>query len=109
MIPDFYVNHEYNKENQIKEINYVNLKSLYEKPIKENEIKEVYEKTKDLLVQEFKSFNYIKLSAQAVIGKKDYNEAYFKILDNIENDILDGKNFEQISKTFKHKLSKLII
>ena len=29
MIPDFYVNHEYNKENQIKEIHYVNLKSLY--------------------------------------------------------------------------------
>ena len=107
LIPDFYVNHEYNKENQIKEIHYVNLKSLYEKPIKENEIKEVYEKTKDLLVQEFKSFNYIKLSAQTVVGKKDYDEAYFKILDNIENDILDGKNFEQISKNFQTQIIKI--
>ena len=80
---------------------------MYEKPIKEIEIKEVYEKTKDLLVQEFKSFNYIKLSAQTVVGKKDYDEAYFKILDNIENDILDGKNFEQISKNFQTQIIKI--
>tara|TARA_A100001015_G_scaffold303885_1_gene394240 strand:+ start:2741 stop:4192 length:1452 start_codon:yes stop_codon:yes gene_type:complete len=106
-IPDFYINHEYNRENQTKEIHYVNLKSLYNKPVDENEIKEVYEKTKNLLVQEFKSYNYINLKSQILTGKKNYDENYFKVLDEIENNILDGKNFSEITKDFQTEIIQI--
>ena len=42
-IPNFLVQHEYNKENQTKKIDFISLKEFYNKPISEKKIQE-YEK-----------------------------------------------------------------
>ena len=39
----------------------------------------------------------MKLSPEILIGKSDFNETYFKKIDEIENSILDGKNFKDIT------------
>ena len=47
-IPSFLVQYEYNKENQTKEIEFINLKKFYNKPIAEKKIKEVFDQNKEL-------------------------------------------------------------
>ena len=40
------------------------------------------------------------------MGSNDQNDSYFKIIDNIENDILDGKDINLVSKTLNLTLKK---
>ena len=104
-LPSFIVNDLYKKENQSKKINYINLTKLYEKnEISENAIKDYYEKNKNSFEDTYKKFKYLKLSPEILIGKKILNEEFFKKIDDIENDILDGKSFDDIASDYKEKI-----
>ena len=46
-IPNFLVQHEFNKENQTKKIEFINLKKFYDKNISEKKIKDIYNKNKN--------------------------------------------------------------
>ena len=48
---------------------------------------------------EFKSIRYVEIDPLKIIGSKEYNEAFFKQLDIIENNILDGQTFDETIKT----------
>lgn len=107
VIPEFLVQSEFNKENQIKSIQYVDLNKYYEnKKPKRDEVLEIYEKNKKFFVEIYKNLSYAELNPIILLGKNDLNDQYFKIIDNIENDILDGKDIKQISSSFNLKLLK---
>ena len=59
------VEKEFNKENQIKIIKYINLKKYYskEKP-SQKKIKELYDKNIDLFIKEFKSIQYAEITPE---------------------------------------------
>jgi len=99
VIPEILVKKEYRKENQTKTIKYIDLEKYHSKnkPSEENK-KELYEKNKDIFFTELKSFRYAEIDPKKIIGKKDYNEAFFKQLDIIENNILDGQSFDDAIK-----------
>ena len=106
-IPEYLTKYEFNKENQTKKIKYIDLKDYYaKKKIKEDEFKKTYELNKNAFNEEFKSFQYIELSPEALIGKKEADEQYFKLIDKIENNILDGSTLKIISE--ENNLKKLI-
>ena len=98
-IPQQLVESAFNKENQIKIIKYIDLAKYYlkEKPSQEK-IKDLYDKNKDFFVQDFKSIQYAEITPQVISGNSDYDEAFFKQLDNLENKVLDGQSFEEASK-----------
>jgi|TARA_B100001093_G_C26824651_1_gene1013466 peptidyl-prolyl cis-trans isomerase D len=99
MIPDFLVEKEFKKENQIKTIKYIDLNQIYdEQKISSNEIEKMYDENKDLFVEEFKSITFIELTPENLIGQKEANEKYFEKIDEIENDLLDGSNISDIEK-----------
>ena len=62
---------------------------------------------KNAFNEEFKSFQYIELSPEVLIGKKEANEQYFKLIDKIENDILDGSTLKIISEENNLKINKI--
>ena len=99
VIPEILVKKEYRKENQTKTIKYIDLENYHSKnkPSEESK-KELYEKNKDIFFTEFKSFRYAEIEPEKVIGEKDYNETFFKQLDKIENNILDGQSFDDAIK-----------
>ena len=41
-IPNFLIQHEFNKENQTKKIDFINLEKFYDKPVSEKKIEEIY-------------------------------------------------------------------
>jgi len=104
-LPEFMVKQEYTKENQIKTIQYLELDSLYKKhPITKEEIIKTYESNKKLFTQDFKKINYVELLPENLTGQKEYNESYFKKIDEIENTVLDGGKMSNFVKEFNLSL-----
>ena len=104
-ISDFLIQNAYSKENQIKDIEYIDLNNFYDKQkISEDEIKETYDKNKDLFNEIYKSIKFAELNPSALTGKKEFSKSYFSKIDKIENDILDGKSFKSIAEENSLKL-----
>jgi len=99
VIPETLITLEFRKENQTKTIQYIDLEKYHskKKPAEEDVIK-LYERNKDIFFVEFKSIQYAEIKPDLVSGSSDYDGAFFKQLDNIENKILDGKSFNETSK-----------
>ena len=95
VIPDILLENAYRKENQIKTIKYIDLENFHSnKKISKEKLKELYERNKKVFVKEFKSLQFSELTPQNLTGSKEYNEAFFKKLDDIENKVLDGQSFD---------------
>ena len=98
-IPKFITEREFNKENQIKEIKYINLSNLYKKKeISKNQLVDAYNKNKSFFKETFKEIKYLYLDPELIIGSESPNEKFFKIINKIENDALDGKQMDAIRK-----------
>ena len=97
-LPSFLIDDLYKQENKSKQVSFLDLEKIYSKEkVNNKEIKDFYEKNKEFFKDKFRTFKYLELSPEILIGQKDLNETYFKKIDQVENDILDGKNFEEIT------------
>ena len=96
VLPEILIKKEYNKENQTKIIKYIDLEKYHSKnkPSEESK-KELYEKNKNIFFTEFKFIRFAEISPEKLIGSKQYDESFFKQLDVIENNILDGLSFDE--------------
>ena len=99
IVPDILIENSFKKENQIKTIKYIDLENFYlSKKNSQEKINELYERNKNIFTEEFKSIDYAEISPQSLTGSTDYNEAYFKKLDALENNVLDGQSFSDAAK-----------
>ena len=107
-VSDVLVENAFKEENQTKTIKYIDLKKYHssKKPSQEK-IKELYDKNKNLFIEEFKSLQYAEITPQIISGNNEYNESFFKQLDNLENKILDGQSFEEASKENNLKITAI--
>ena len=107
-LPDFIINDFYKKENRIKEIEFIDLNKIYsQKKITDEDIQKFYKENKDLFKEKFISFQYLKLLPEYITQKKDFDEGYYKKLDQIENDILDGEKFNTIVSGNEKNIKKM--
>ena len=108
VIPDILIEDAFKKENQIKTIKYIDLEDLHStKKISQEKINELYERNKNIFTEEFKSINYAEVSPQSLTGSIDYNESFFKKLDDLENNVLDGQSFTDAAKENNLKIVTL--
>ena len=108
VIPNTLVQNEFNKENQTKTIKYIDLEKYHSnKKPSQKKIKELYDKNKNLFIEEFKSVQYAEITPQTISGNNEYDETFFKQLDILENKVLDGQSFEETSK--ENNLNIIII
>jgi len=108
VIPETLIKQEFKKENQTKTIQYIDLEKYHAKnKPSEDEIKKLYERNKNIFFVEFKSIQYAEIKPDLVTGNSGYDEAFFKQLDIIENQVLDGKSFDEASKDNNLKIVKI--
>jgi peptidyl-prolyl cis-trans isomerase D len=101
LLPEALIKKEFENENQIKKIQYLELDKLYERvQIKDKDIKKTYETNKNLFTQEFKKISYTELLPNSLTGLDEYSESYFKKIDEIENAVLDGGSMNEFIKMF---------
>ena len=99
VIPEKLVYQEYGKENQTKIIKYIDLEKFYSKnKITDQMKKDLYERNKDIFFTEYKSIRYAEITPEKISGNKEYDESFFKQLDIIENNVLDGVSFDETVK-----------
>ena len=108
VIPETLVTQEFRKENQTKTIQYIDLEKYHakHKPAEEDIIK-LYERNKNIFFVEFKSIQYAEIKPDLITGNSGYDEAFFKQLDVIENEVLDGKSFDEASEGNNLKIIKI--
>jgi len=100
IIPEILIEKEFRKENQEKTIQYIDLEKYLSKnkPSQES-IKELYERNKNVFFTELKSIRYAEIKPELISGNKEFDENFFKKLDIIENNVLDGQSFEETVKS----------
>ena len=103
--PTFLTNNVYKNETKKITISYINLENVYKKKedFLDKEISKFIEENKDTLKEKNISFNYSKITPQNLIGINEYNETFFKKIDEIENEISNGSSFEKLSNKYKFK------
>ena len=106
-IPRTLVENEFKKENQSKQIKYINLDNYYLKEPSQSEIQEIYNKNKDFFKEEYKSLQFSEITPSTFSDNDEYNEFFFNQLDILENKVLDGQSFEDISKEYNLKITLL--
>ena len=105
VIPEILVEKEFRKENQTKTIQYIDLEKYHlKKKPSQDSIKELYERNKNVFFTELKSIRYAEIKPELISGSQDYNENFFKQLDIIENNVLDGQSFDETAKANNLKI-----
>ena len=103
--PFFYANNSYVEENKKIEIEFVNLENKYKK--KSNftniDLNLFIKENKDNLKEEYINFSYFKITPKNLTGSNEFNEIFYKKIDEIDNDISKGMEISEISKKLKIK------
>ena len=94
----FIVNDIYNKINQKRNIEIINLNDAFIKEIifSEDEIKSYYENNKEKYKEIYKSLKVLEIKPKKLIGTDDFNGIFFKKLDDIHDLIIQGKKLDPI-------------
>ncbi len=104
VVTDNLIEKEFRKENQTKTIKYIDLNKFYLKNApNQKDITELYERNKKFFKEELRSFVYAKITPESLIGSSEYNQAFFDKLDVVENNVLDGQNFDTTIKKYNIK------
>ena len=99
VVPTVLVEQQFRKENQTKTIKFIDLEKFHSKNNpSEKDKKELYERNKHVFITEFKNIRYAEITPEKISGSSEYSEDFFKQLDIIENNILDGQSFDETIK-----------
>ncbi len=100
VVPEILIINEFKKENQIKTIQYIDLEKYHskDKPTEKSK-RGLYERNKNVFFTEFKSLKYAEITPEKLGGNKEYDEIFFKKLDALENNILDGQSFNEAAQS----------
>ena len=102
--PYFLNNKIYINQTKDVEIDYINLDTVYNTTISEPEIDEFIKDNEENLKEELIDFSYAKITPSNLIEIDDFNDEFFKKIDEIENSILNGSNIEDIKNNYNIKL-----
>ena len=97
-------------KNRVINVEYVSLESKYKKKddFSKEDVLNYINLNKENLKTDFLDIRYAKLTPEILTGSKEYNESYFKIIDEIENDLLNVNNIEEILKKYgKIKINEI--
>ena len=103
--PHFLKNKIYVNEEKNVEVEYFNLDLVYDKNTSEDEINKFIEENTEKLKVDHIDFSYTKIFPKDLIQIDDFNKEFFKIIDEIENDVLNGENLKQIGDKYNLKIT----
>ena len=82
------------------ELNYINLEEMYKKEFSDNEISKYINDNREDLKLDFIDLSYVKLTPEKITNNKEYSTEFFKLLDEIENNIANENTIENVIKKY---------
>ena len=94
----FMINDIYNKINQKRKIEFINLNDVFKNEFisTDDEIKTYYENNKNKYIENYKSVKILEINPKKLIGSDDFNNIFFEKLDEIHDLIIQGKKIDSI-------------
>ena len=107
--PNFLVKKLYNDENRNLEIEFIDLSVFYKKKsaITDQELENFVSENKDNLKVEYLDFDYLIINPSNLIGSKEFDQAFFDKIDQIEIDISNDVSFNNIVSKLDIKPTKI--
>ena len=98
----FLVNISYDKINQKRNIELINLNEVFENKLNfsDSEVKTYYENNKKKFIDTYKSFRVSKLNTKNLIDSDEFTDLFFKRVDEIDDLIIRGENLDYIIDKF---------
>ncbi len=100
--PQFLVQKLFENENKKLEIDFIDLENFYKKnnDITNQDIIKFIDENGDQLKIEYINFKYSEINPQNLTGINEFNQEFFDKIDRIENNILNGIDFNTIVSEF---------
>ncbi len=105
--PYFLNNKIYINKNKEVEIKYLDLDTVYNTETPETEIEQFIKDNEENLKEEVVDFSYAKITPSNLIDSDEFNNEFFKKIDEIENSILNDSSIEDIRKIYDLKIEYL--
>ena len=102
--PHFLKNKIYINETKQVEIEYFDLDLVYNLDTSQDKINSFIEENKENLKEEFIDIKYVKISPENLNDSNEFNDEFFKKIDEIENNILNGSNIDEIKSKYNLEL-----
>jgi len=105
VIPKFLIDKKFANENKDIELQFVSLEENYKKNFNNEEIDTYISSNEDKLKKDFINFSYVKITPQNLLNVEEYNDEFFKIIDDIDNKILNNENIKLIANQYNLELN----
>ena len=102
--PHFLKNKIYINETKQVEIEYFDLDLVYNLDTSQDKINDFIEENKENLKEELIDIKYVKISPENLNDSSEFNDEFFKKIDEIENNILNGSNIDEIKSKYNLEL-----
>ena len=102
--PYFLKNKIYINENKELEIEYFNLNQVYKINTSKSEIDKFIKENEDNLKEELIDIKYTKITPKTLLDISEFNDDFFKKIDEIENSIFNGSKLNEIQKLHNLKI-----
>ena len=104
VVPKFFIDKKFSDENKNIDVDFVNLSENYKENFTSKEMNEYIKSNQDKLKKDFIDFSYVKLDPRTLLDIDEYNDEFFKIIDDIDNKVLNNVNIEIIAKEYNLNL-----
>ena len=105
--PYFLKNKIFVNETKKLDIDYFDIENSYNILITDAEIIEFINENEELLKEDFIDFSFTKITPKNLIEIDEFNNDFFKRIDEIENEILNEKSIQEIAKKFNLTLEEI--
>ena len=108
---NFLVNNSFNKINQKRSLQLINLKEAFSDKLSfsDDRIKEYFIENTNKYSENYITFNMIELTPKSLVGIEEFNNQYFKKLDEIDEMIVGGENASTIINKFNLRKPILVM
>jgi len=100
--PNFLVKNTYDYQNKKLIVQAISLNPLYKKEqdFDEASIKRYIDDNQDNLKEDFISIRFASINPLSLVDSEEFNELFFEKIDEIENLIINGSNYEKIINNY---------
>jgi len=107
----FLVNIAYDKINQKRNIEVINLNDVFKKKLhfSENQIESYFNQNKNNYKVIYKSIKFIELNPKNLMGADEFNDLFFQKIDEIDDLIFEGKNLDFLLNRFNLQSATSVI
>ncbi len=108
--PNFLIEKKYEENNRTLSLEYFNLERLYKNKDEytDEELLVFIKENEGQLKREYIDFKYVVLNPKNLIGVEEFNQEFFDGIDNIENQISEGAEFENILENIEAKVHERV-